>query len=90
MLSGQPTLAMADLLMTKPIAWNEIYSGAAGWVSQLSEQLGFGSGHDLMFVRSSYALGSALTVRILLGIQSLPLSLPLPCSHMHSLSQIDK
>ena len=43
--------------------------------------LGFGSGHDLMVVRSSPALGSAPTARGLLGILSLPLSSPpLLCS----------
>ena len=37
---------------------------------------GFGSGHDLMVLRFELASGSALTVRGLLRILSLSLSLP--------------
>ena len=46
----------------------------------------FGSGHDLtQFMSLSPTLGSALSVQSLLGILSLPLSLPLPCSCSHAL-----
>ena len=41
------------------------------------------------FVRVSPVSGSALRMRSLLGILSLPLSLPLPCVHARSLSKID-
>ena len=49
--------------------------------------LDFGSGHDLMFMRSSPAFESALTVQSQLGILSLLLTLPLPYSHSLSLSK---
>ena len=53
-------------------------------MAQLVKRLtrGFGSGHDLTVREMSLASGSALTVRSLLGILSLLLSLSLP----HSLS----
>ena len=44
--------------------------------------LGFASGHDLGLLSSSFALGSVLTARSLVGILSLSLSLPL---HMQEL-----
>ena len=47
--------------------------------------LDFGSGHDLRFVGSGPASGSAKTVQILLGILSLSLSLSLPPSLCPSL-----
>ena len=48
--------------------------------------LDFGSGHDLMVVRVSPMLGSTVSVEPAWGSFSLPLSLPLPCSHTHSVS----
>ena len=50
------------------------------WVAQSVEclTLDFGSGHDLMVVRSSPTSGSILTAWSLLGILSLSLSLSLP------------
>ena len=63
-----------------------MYWGA--WVPQLVKRpiLDVSSGRDLVVVRSSPTLGSALTVHGLLRILSLPLSLPLPRSHAHTLS----
>ena len=37
-------------------------AGAPGWLSQLSIQLGFGSGHDLTVMGWSLVLGSMLSV----------------------------
>ena len=50
------------------------------WVAQSVKcpALDFGSGHDLCFVRSSPTSGFVLTVGSLLGVLSLPLSLPPP------------
>ena len=55
------------------------FSGGT-WVAQSVKHptLDFSSGHDLMVVRSSPASGSALTTQSLLGVVSLPISLPLP------------
>ena len=54
------------------------------WVAQLAKghTLDLSSGQDLMvqFMGSSPTLGSAQTAWNLLGIISLPLSLPLPCA----------
>ena len=43
----------------------------------------FSSGHDLTVHEIQPEVGSGLTVRSLLGIVSLPLSLPLPRLHTH-------
>ena len=48
--------------------------------------LDFGSGHDLVVPGMEPTSGSALIARNLLGILSLPLSLPLPCSSTLALS----
>ena len=60
----------------------------ATWVAQLVKRLtlDFGSGHDLTIMRSSPTLGSVLTVRSLLGILFLHLSLLLHSSYVHALS----
>ena len=53
--------------------------GASGWLSWLNVRFLISSQAMISwFVRSSPTLGSALTVWRLLGILSLPLSLPLP------------
>ena len=52
--------------------------------------LDFGSGHDLTVCEMEPALGSMLTVRSLLGILSLPLSLFHPHLHVHMLSLSQK
>ena len=54
--------------------------GATGWLSQLSVQLLISAQVMILwFVSSSPASGSSPTAQSLLGILSLPLSLPLPC-----------
>ena len=67
------------------VTWSDVCfknintTGTPRWLSQLSVQLLiFGSGHDLMVVRSSPTLGSTLTAWSLLGILSLSLAAPLP------------
>ena len=75
------------------IPYKNIHSGivtsGGAWVAQSVKHLtlDFGSGHGLTFMRLSPASGFALTVRSLLGILSLPLSvsLPFPFSCMHNL-----
>ena len=59
------------------------------WVAQSVKclTLDCGSGHDLTVGKFSPMAGSVLTVRSLLGILSLPPSLPLPCLHSLSVSQ---
>ena len=61
--------------------------GAPGWFSQLSVQLVVSSQVIIsQFVSLSPASSSTLAKQTLLGILSLPLSLPLPCSFCLSLS----
>ena len=57
------------------------------WVAQMVQHPspGFSSGHDLM-ARGFKPHVPALSVRRLLGILSIPLSLPLPYSSAHVLS----
>ena len=62
------------------------HGGAPGWLSRLSVQL-LAQVMILRFVRPSPASGSVLTAWSLLGILSLPCSLPLPCFLSLSLSQ---
>ena len=54
--------------------------GGGTWVVQVVKRLtfDFGSGHDLMVLEFEPPSGSELTAQSLLGILSLPLSLPLP------------
>ena len=62
--------------------------GASEWLSRLSVQLDFSSGHDLIVLRLSPMLGSLLTAQSLLRILSPSLSLPLPS--FLSLSKINQ
>ena len=66
--------------------WLKIIQLSA-WVAQLVEHqtLDLGSGHDLTVYKIQPHVWLPLTVWYLLGILSLPLSLPLPCSHSLSL-----
>ena len=57
------------------------WQGAPGWLSQLSIQVDFSSGHDPTVMGLSPALSSALSVEP--TGDSLPLILPLSTLHAH-------
>ena len=71
-----------DSILRKPALCFKTLQTHSAWVAQSIKHttLDFGSGHDLMILRSSPTSGSLLTAWRLLGILILPLSLPLPCS----------
>ena len=78
---------LLSALLPSTVQWKE-HDGAPGWLRPSLERLtlDFGSGHYLTVHEFEPCVCSALTVWSLLGIFSLPLSLPLSCLYSLPLS----
>ena len=76
-----------EVMMMERRIKNDLCSWSA-WAPQSGKcpTLDFGSGHDLTAHGIDLMLGPLVIAWSLLGILSLPLSSPLPCSHTLSLS----